>query len=185
VIYAGNMGRAQNIGALLPAMSDPRVRAAGVRLVLVGGGLEWAAIRDRTKELALDNVAVLPPVSKARAAEMIRASDAALVHLRSDPLFEITIPSKVQSYLLAGVPVLAGLRGDGRALIEEAGAGVSFEPDNPESFVNALLRLESMSPAEREALGHSGAAYYEQHLRLDRATAEVDVQIMELCGTLA
>lgn len=54
----------------------------------------------------------------------MRAADTLLVNLKDDPLFSITIPSKIQTYLAVGRPIIAGVRGNAAELIKESGAGV-------------------------------------------------------------
>lgn len=180
VVYAGNMGRAQNLRSLLPAMEDPRVREAGVRLVFVGGGLEVELIAAEVRERGLTNVEVLPPVSKDEAAAMIRAADAALVQLRADPLFDITIPSKLQAYLRAGTPVLAGLRGDGQEIVEQAGAGYCFAPDDSASFADVLVKMAATSSDARLRMRQAARDYYANELSFERAIDATD----ELLGGL-
>jgi colanic acid biosynthesis glycosyl transferase WcaI len=53
-----------------------------------------------------------------------RSADALLVSLKREPIFAMTIPGKVQSYLAAGIPILAMLDGEGARVIEELGAGL-------------------------------------------------------------
>ncbi len=95
---------------------------------------------------------------------IIGAADAVLVHLRKDPLFSITIPSKTQAYLYAGRPILMGVEGDAAALVKEAGAGYSFEPGNAPDLAQAILKLARMSLTEREQLGVNGRHFYQEHL---------------------
>lgn len=169
VLYAGNIGRAQNLSALLPAMANPAVRAAGLYLVLMGGGLEYRPVERQIASSGLANVKMLSSVPKAEAQALIREADGLLVHLRSDPLFAITIPSKVQSYLNAGVPILAGVSGEARELIESAGAGMAFEPDSERDFARVLVEFAETPRHVRLAMGSAGRQLYKERLSFDRA----------------
>lgn len=93
-------------------------------------------------------------------------ADALLVHLRDDPLFSITIPSKTQSYLASGKPILMGCRGDAADLVRAAGAGVVFAPQHAGELARAAQTLAGLSVAERATMGDSGRRYYEEHLSL-------------------
>jgi glycosyltransferase involved in cell wall biosynthesis len=101
-------------------------------------------------------------------------ADALLVHLRDDPLFTITIPSKTQAYLVTGKPILMGVRGDAAAMIEEAGAGFPFEPENVGGLVDAVLRLRALSNTDRQAMGRAGAAFYRDRLSLQSGVASFE-----------
>jgi glycosyltransferase involved in cell wall biosynthesis len=79
-----------------------------------------------------------------------------MFHLRADPLFAITVPHKVFTYLAAGKPVLVGGEGDVAFLVTGERAGIAVQPDNPEALASAVVKLHSMSTTEREAMGGNG-----------------------------
>jgi len=63
------------------------------------------------------------------------------VSLQADQAFERTIPSKVFDCMAVGRPVLAGIAGEGKGLLESTGANVCYEPGNQEDLEHALERL--------------------------------------------
>jgi lipopolysaccharide/colanic/teichoic acid biosynthesis glycosyltransferase len=165
VTFAGNMGTVQALDTVLDAAALLRNEPA-IRILLVGGGLDVERLAARAKSMALDNVVFLPRRPIAEIGEILTLSDALLVHLRKDPLFEITIPSKTQAYLMAGRPILMGVEGDAARMVEKAGAGISFEPENPDSLAEAIRRLHALSAHERRDMGESGSRYYRDKLAL-------------------
>ncbi len=70
---------------------------------------------------------------------MLEESDALLVHLRKDPLFETTIPSKTQAYMAIGKPILMAVNGDAALLVKKAGCGVIAESESAEAIAAAAL----------------------------------------------
>src|SRR5207245_8664988 len=102
-------------------------------------------------------------------------ADALLVSLRRDPLFAATIPSKVQSYLACGRPIVAALEGSGADVVREAGAGVVCAPSDGRRLAEAVLRLFRASPQERMEMGRRARGYYEgnveRNMLLDRLEA--------------
>lgn len=166
VTFAGNLGRAQALETVLDAAERLRDRE-DVSFLLVGGGVEAEGLARGAKERGLRNVVFAPRQPISRIGEFLARSDALLVHLRDDPLFEITIPSKTQAYLMAGRPILMGVKGDAAALVAEAGAGFSFEPENSGQLAEAVRKLMSCTPSERQAMGVSGAKYYSEKLALE------------------
>lgn len=166
VVYAGNMGPAQ---ALEPVVQSAAIAAKSVpHLVLhmVGDGLDHASLLELAAELPDGLVRFHHRQSMGRVAALVRSASAAVVHLKRDPLFEITIPSKIQAYLFLGAPLIVGVRGDAARLIEKSGAGVAAEPQDPQSLAAAMVRLAGMSPEERCSLGASGRRYYESQLSI-------------------
>lgn len=169
VLYAGNLGRAQDLGTLLAAMADPDVVRSRLKLLLMGGGVERAAIQAEVERHQMKNVVLLPPVPRAVVRQLVTQADALLVHLRSDPLFSITVPSKMQSYLYAGVPIIAGLAGESRSILERSSGALFFEPGDVEGFRRALLAFAGLGSADRERMGRCGKSYYLKELSFPRA----------------
>lgn len=114
----------------------------------------------------------MPRRSPAEADEIMASADALLVHLKDDPLFSITIPSKTQAYLRAGKPILMGVRGDAARMIEAASAGVAFAPQDPAGLAQAVLGMMALDQDERRKMGDAGAAYYREHLALEVGVAK-------------
>jgi len=134
VLFAGTMGKAQALEALLDAAGRIEGRIREVRFVFVGGGIEVDRLQKIARERRLTNVLFLPRRPVSEIGEILNLADVLIVHLKDDPLFRITIPSKIQAYLAVGRPILAGVRGDAAELVRMAGAGVVCQPENPESI---------------------------------------------------
>jgi glycosyltransferase involved in cell wall biosynthesis len=90
-------------------------------------------------------------------------TDAMLVTLKDDAVFALTVPSKVQSYLACGRPIVAALDGEGARVIAEAGAGVAVKAGDTAALADAVLRLYRMPAPEREAMGSRGRDYFERN----------------------
>ena len=97
---------------------------------------------------------------------VLQLADVLLVHLRDDPLFRITIPSKTQAYLAAGRPILMGVEGDAAKLVEQADAGITCTPENPESIARAVVELFALTKEKRVAMGARGLEFYRRELSL-------------------
>ncbi|WP_423192327.1 glycosyltransferase family 4 protein [Cupriavidus sp. H18C2] len=171
IVYAGNMGRAQALDVVLDAAALLKTRGAPVSFVLVGGGLDAERLSKLAIERGLDNVTFLPPVPMREVGTLLNAADALLVHLRRDPLFRITIPSKTQAYMTQGKPLLMAVDGDAADLVQAADCGVVAESEDAASLADAAERLAAMPPAERDAMGSRAQAYYRQHLSLEVGTS--------------
>jgi len=89
------------------------------------------------------------------------------VTLTDDPVFAATVPSKLQTYLAAGRPVLASLNGEGARMVIEAEAGLTAPAGDARALADAVLELFRMTPAEQDRLGANGQRYFQQHF--DRA----------------
>jgi colanic acid biosynthesis glycosyl transferase WcaI len=163
LMYAGNLGAAQDLQAAILGMSivDPSERC---HLVLVGEGVEKLALQELAIRCCPGRVHFVDPQPRSSMASVMVAADVQLVALADQPLFRVTTPSKLQSILAAGQPVLALACGDVATLVLEAGAGVAVEPGRPNEFAEALQRLRAMSTDDLRAMGIHGRTFYEEHM---------------------
>jgi glycosyltransferase involved in cell wall biosynthesis len=104
---------------------------------------------------------------------LMQKAGALLVTLADEPIFALTVPSKVQAYMAAGRPILACLNGEGARLVEEAQAGLSVPAQDARALAAAVLRLYRMSPEDRAHLGANGRRYFEKHFDHDKLADEL------------
>ena len=162
VLFAGNIGEAQDMPAVLNAAERLKDNP-GIRWVVVGDGRKSEWLKSEVIRRDLQDRVLLPgrfPVE--RMPSFYAHADALLVSLKRDPVFSMTIPGKVQSYLLVGKPVLGMLDGEGAAVISDAGAGLSCDAGDAAGLAEAVLALAAMTPEQRKQLGLSGQKYAQQ-----------------------
>lgn len=162
VMFAGNIGEAQDLPAVLDAAERLRENTT-IRWVIVGDGRKSEWLRSEIIRRDLQDKVSLPgrfPVE--RMPSFYAHADALLVSLKRDPVFSMTIPGKVQSYLMAGVPLLGMLDGEGAAVIRAADAGLTCNAGDSAGLALAVLALVEMSPELREQMGLNGRRYAQQ-----------------------
>lgn len=167
IVFAGNMGKAQALDAVLDAALLLQERQSRVCFVLLGGGVEVTRLQARASELGLRNVVFLPPVPMQQVGTLLAAADALLVHLRADPLFKITIPSKTQAYMAVGKPLLMAVDGDAADLVRDSAGGVVAASENAEALAAAAQSLAAMAPEALTEMGENARRYYREHLALE------------------
>ncbi|MFN4341436.1 MAG: glycosyltransferase family 4 protein [Azonexus sp.] len=166
IVFAGNMGRAQALGTVMEAATLLTKLRPEVCFVLVGSGVEVEELKHRVATEGLDNVVFIPRVPMSEVGAILGAADALLVHLKDDPLFAITIPSKTQAYMAIGKPLIMAVRGDAAELVERAGCGVTAIPESPQSLAEAVIRLAELSAGERALMGECSRRFYAAELSL-------------------
>ena len=164
ILFAGNMGKAQALDAVLDAARLLQERGAPVRWVMLGGGVEVARLQQRAADMRLCNLVFLPAVPMAEVGRYLQAADVLLVHLRKDPLFEITIPSKTQAYMATGKPLLMAVDGDAADLVRQSGGGVVAESENPQALAAVAEALSKVPAADLAAMGRKAGQFYADHL---------------------
>jgi colanic acid biosynthesis glycosyl transferase WcaI len=166
VLFAGNMGLAQNLDVVVDAAKYVEKANKRVDFCFLGDGLEAERIKKRVLKEGLLNVFFFPKVSMQDVGSYLFAADCLLVSLRPDPLFEITIPSKTQAYMSAGRPIIIAVAGDAAVLVEKSGAGLSIPPGDVQALVESVLKMASMKNNELLVMAKNARNYYESNLSL-------------------
>lgn len=166
ILFAGNMGKAQALDAVLDAATLLQERNSRVCFVMLGGGVEVSRLKQRAAELKLGNLMFLPPVPMAEVGTMLNAADALLVHLRKDPLFEITIPSKTQAYMAVGKPLLMAVDGDAAQLVTQSDGGLVAESENAIAIAQAAESMAALTSKQLADMGNNAQHHYRDHLSL-------------------
>lgn len=170
--YAGNLGAAQDLKSVLQAMS--LLDDVDVHLSLIGGGIEREALEKEVVNLELKNVEFLGYVPPKNLFSELVSYDALLVHLRDEPLFKITIPSKTQSYTALAKPIIMAVSGETQNIIREGECGYCPTPSNPVSIADAIKKL-SNSRDEWGALGNNSRKTYLSKFSLEIGYRSLDL----------
>jgi colanic acid biosynthesis glycosyl transferase WcaI len=164
VVFAGNMGKAQALDSVIEAAGLLKKDFPNIQFVFIGSGVDVDRLKLLTEQKQLNNVLFMPRKTVSEIGPILRQADVLLVHLKKDSLFAITIPSKTQAYLALGRPILMAVDGDAAKLIEKAGAGLSCEPENPESIASAVIKFASMSSVRLAEVGEKGKEFYDREM---------------------
>lgn len=168
VLFAGNMGPAQALGAVLDAAAIVGRTHPDIEFCFLGSGLDKERLAARAAREGIGNARFLPQVPMAEVGDWLAAADCLLVHLKADPLFAVTIPSKTQAYMAAGRPIIMAVEGDAATLVQRAGAGLVTPPENSAALAEAVIRLAGLPSAERARFGANARAFYDTELSYER-----------------
>ena len=166
VVFAGNIGLAQGVNAIVESAVYLKKMNSKANIVLVGDGVLLADAKTTAIRLNLENIFFIPRVPMNEVADLLCAADSLLVHLSKNKLFEITIPSRTQAYLYVGKPIIMGVEGDAKLLIEKSLSGYCCGSDNPESLANTINKLSILPVSELDALSKNAKEFYNNELSL-------------------
>ncbi|MCB1641818.1 MAG: glycosyltransferase family 4 protein [Xanthomonadales bacterium] len=155
--YIGTHGMAHALETLLEAAARWNEAESGpLRLLLVGDGAQKPALRQQALEMGLgERVVFVDTVPKDEIARYWSVLDACIVHLRRTPLFETVIPSKLFESMAMGVPVLLGVAGEVRTIVEQTACGLPFTPEDPAALLAVMQQLAA-DEALRQQLSEAG-----------------------------
>lgn len=180
VMFAGNLGQAQDIPAIIEA-ADVLRDEPGLRWIIVGEGRAGDDARaDVVKRGLQEKVIFAGRHPLERMPSFFSAADALLVTLRDEPIWSMTIPGKVQSYLASARPLLGMFNGEGARVIREAEAGLTAPAGDYRTLAENVRTMMRMSREERAALGRSGRAYAQAHFNRAALIADLEGWIAEL-----
>lgn len=180
VMFAGNIGEAQNFEALLDAAESLK-HDDGIRWVIVGDGRAASWVRDEALRRGLqDKFLLLGRYPMHRMPAFFRHAGALLVSLKQDPVFAMTVPGKIQSYLASGLPVIGMLDGEGASVINEAGAGFTCPAGDWRQLAQIVSRLAGMSAGERREMGLKGVAYARREFDRDVLVAKLEMELAHI-----
>ena len=138
VAYVGTHGMAHGLDFVLDCAGSAPPH---VHFLFVGDGAEKRRLTAQRERLGLTNVTILAPVPKAEVARYLALADVALVPLRRRDTFKSVIPSKIFESAASGTPILLGVEGESRAIVERHAAGLAYVPEDRESFLTQLSAL--------------------------------------------
>jgi glycosyltransferase involved in cell wall biosynthesis len=158
VCYAGTLGMAHGLGTVLEAAQALEAAQPRARFFIVGDGAERCALEGRAAALGLRNVVFTGLLPRNEIVDVMAAADVALVTLKPVETFRSVLPSKMFEAMAAGKPVVLGVDGEARSVLERAGAGVAVPPGEARALAGAIAALAA-NAEERERLGAAGRAF--------------------------
>jgi len=176
VSIIGTFGLAHGLSTVLDAAEDLRDEYPNIVFMFVGEGADKGRLLDMARNRGLSNVLFKPQQPREEIPAYIRASDICLVLLKKAPVFKTVIPTKMLEFMSCRCPVILGVNGQARQLVEEARAGIYVEPENSDALRNAIIRLYN-DAKPRDALGSNGRSYIVNRLSRKR-TAETYIEVL-------
>lgn len=156
IMFAGNIGESQDFPCILDAAERLRGQS-NIRWLIVGDGrmANWTQSEVEKRNME-DQVLLLGRHPLDRMPAFFAHADAMLVTLANQPIFGMTIPGKLQSYLATGKPIVAALNGEGADLIERTRSGIAVPAGNAQALADAVLALSRLSTQARAEMGAAG-----------------------------
>ena len=177
------MGEAQDLPAVLNAVEHLKGNQT-IRWLIVGDGRKSDWLHTEVKRRGLEsNVSLLGRFPVERMPSFYAHADALLVSLKKDPVFSLTIPGKVQSYLMSGIPLIGMLDGEGARVIKHSGAGIVCAAGDSSCLAMAILKMADLSFEQRSELGSNGHRYAENEFGREILIGRLEGFFMEAIKT--
>ena len=181
ILFAGNVGEAQDFPAILNAAEILKVRKIQAKFFIVGNGraLDWVQselVRRKLEEYVL----FLGRHPLESMPNFYAAADALLVTLKDSPAFAMTIPGKVQSYMAAGKPILTMLSGEGSKVIEEACCGFVADAGDYEQLIDNIEKMIRLNCKDLNVLANNAKTYAHNEFDRDKLISQLEEWFVSL-----
>jgi len=159
IMFAGNIGEAQSLNTVLKA-ADILKDYTNIHWIILGDGRMFEKIKEEVKDKEIeDTVHLLGRHPLESMPFFFAQADVMLVSLKRDPIFSLTVPGKIQSYMACGKPIIASLDGEGARLVEGSGAGFSTPAEDADALAKSVIRVYNLSKEKIEDIGNLGKKY--------------------------
>lgn len=177
--YTGNHGPLQALETIIRAFSEFNEDQA--ILTLVGQGSEKKRLNDLKTQLNAKNINFIDFVPPARLVGMLNEADVLVCSLKNEPLFDITIPSKIQAYLCSGKPILVAAGAEASKLVTKANGGIAAQPENEEDIICAIRDFIQCPSSELIQMGNNGKEFYLKNLAAEHGYSNLLKVINDVC----
>ncbi len=161
IVYAGNIGKAQNLLTLLKTAR--KLHKKDVQIKIFGDGTEFKALLNYKKKFKINNIIFYGKISKKKMYEEYKKSDALFLSLVNNKFLNFTIPAKLQTYFSIGKPIIASASGEIQELLKESKAGYCSKPENEDLLYKNILKLINLNYKNLNKLGKNSQSYFKNN----------------------
>jgi len=174
ITFAGNIGVSQSIDTIVKAASYT-TSTPEIKWIIVGDGREMENVRNLIQKNDLSRTVFLLGRKPAQEMpEIFALSDVLLLTLKKDPVFSLTVPAKLQSYMACRKPVLAAVDGETAEIISEANAGLWVAAEDAKALAKAALKMYLASADKRAEWGSNAHRYFKENFDPDVAVESLE-----------
>jgi glycosyltransferase involved in cell wall biosynthesis len=178
-LYTGTLGLKHN-PSLLVSLADAFADQGDVELIVAASGIGRDRLAATLRRAPRANLRLIPLQPFEAYADVLASADVLVALLESDA-GEFSVPSKVQSYLCAGRPILLSAPETNLAaqIVAASGAGALATPDDLPGFIAAAKRLRE-DAALRAGAARNGRAYAERYFDIERIADRFEAILSEV-----
>lgn len=171
-LYAGNLGKANDIECILDAAYQLKDHP-DIRFVLLGGGLSVKQFQADCESRGLHNVIFIPSIPKKEIPHFMPIASVGIASLKDIPLFSTVYPNKVFDYMAAGIPTILSIGGVIRDVIEKSEGGTYIPPSNSEILKNTILYYFN-HPEQIKHEGQNARHYVQAHFDREKIASDLE-----------
>lgn len=154
-VFTGNVGTQQNLQRVTEAFGTLAKNGTVCVLHIFGDGRSLEDLKVSCSKNEYSNIVFYGRIDQTQILDVIRKSDACVLSLTPDPVVELTLPAKFQTYIYSGKPILCVAGGESSALVKEYEIGEIADPGSVASIQRAIDKISKYSDARRIVIENS------------------------------
>ena len=172
LLFAGNIGPAQSVETIIEAANILK-NENNIMFHIVGDGLSRQKCEEMVNNYSLKNVIFYGYHSVDEMKEYYELADAFLITMVDNEVVNSTLPAKVQSYMLAGKPIIGAISGEGKNVIEEADCGLCCDSLDYKEFAKLISKAYSSTNAKKEKWSKNSYNYYKDNFEKEKCIRDL------------
>lgn len=136
--YVGTHGMAHKLDFILDCAKELDDK---YRILLIGDGAEKQKLKKRVEKEKISNIIMIDSVSKNEVRRYLSILDVSIINLKKSELFKTVIPSKIFENAAMEIPILIGVDGEAREIIENYNAGLFYKPEDKQDFLIKVQQI--------------------------------------------
>ena len=179
IIFAGNIGLAQDFNSIIKATKILKFKKIKFRLIIIGEGSMKSWVKNEIGKNKLEDCVMLyKKYELKRMPSFFMHANALLVSLSDEKLFEMTIPGKIQSYLAAGIPIIGMINGEGAQVIKDAKAGFTCNSGDYKKLAQIIIQMTKLKNLNE--YGNNGKNFANLHFNKSKLIDNLDNELINL-----
>jgi len=175
IMFAGNIGESQDFETIVESAKIVSLIKPEIKWIILGDGRKKDYIESKINEFGLENqIYLLGSYPVGEMPEFFACADCMLVSLKKDYIFSLTIPSKLQSYLACGKPILGSLDGEGARIILESKSGLTVASENPKELAATALAFSQLTSSELNQMKIQARSYFEKNFERELLVTKLE-----------
>lgn len=178
LLFAGNIGPAQSVETIVETANILKDEK-DIFFHIVGDGLNLTNCKNLAEKYKLKNIKFYGFHNVEKMPEFYKLADAFLITMVNNEVVNNTLPAKVQSYMVAGKPILGAISGEVKKVIEEADCGLCCESLDYKELAN-IIKKASTSKKNLSKWSQNSKKYYEKYFEKDKCISKLEKILKEL-----
>ncbi len=168
ITFAGNIGAAQNLEILIKVAQKLKKKSEILKFVIIGSGRNLTNLKNKIKNNHVENYFhFVGRIDPEFISSYFKLSDVLFISLIKSKIFSLTIPSKLQTYLSYGKPIIGSIDGVSNEIINSSNSGYASNADDSEKLYKNIIKMKNLNKSELINMGKNASIYYKQNFSKD------------------